>query len=1374
MSHHSINGATFLIKNTMKKLFSLLSVLFIITISESQNTLQEGFESWPPQNWEFYLLGDALDGWRDDFNGNANTGTGSAYSSISNEQADNWMVSPAINVVNNSYQLKFWEIHSNTEFYDKATIMISTGSSDPSDGDFVEIYESNTLNDISWEERTIDLIGYNGQTIHIAFRHEGTFHAWNIDDVSVSPPNFTDGGFVGFSSPVGVSETPSVLPVIIELENLGTTVINEVQIQWQVNGIPQTTFSDNTLIILPGDTESISLGNFNFNVEGAYDITATLNTPGDFDNSNDQISTTFEVTSFKDGGIVGVTPQGLVPIQGGIDVVTTITNFGANTIDIVEVDWSVNGINQTPFSSTNLNLQPGETRDVTIANFNFPQGINTITATLDAFGDNNPNNDSFTSSVSNSVFFESFEGPKFPPEGWSMNFGTLDGINFDTPVDGDFYYVSSVDNNFFGEATDTLYTPLLDIEAGDTFSFYIKTSQFAPANHTLVYKDGATGQVNAIATISNSSNWALREFDISAAAGINQIGIVSTSTGGFGESKFDLFTSDAELYQFNNDLRIIKGDITFLARQNTNERFECTIRNAGSLPVLGTDYTVKLMEAPGIELASVSGVNLSSWEYGTITIDYTFTGLANKRLYFEIDYALDENTSDNTTYFQTNVSVVPNTVVLNSIGSPNQRGFIPFTSNGSTNTLGEDDLAETLYYNEEFSTPGMAYGMAYKYDNLLPSERVTSYPLQVWIAQTNLDNLDNGWTPTEELVLVFDGIAEFLPGDNRDLYIPFNQPVMINGIEDVVVRTFQYDPEWPPAIFRFLTANITSGPTRTIGAFDVFQLNPLSPPDFWGPTSNVAFTRFVIDPSTSNTVLSGTVTDSATNAPIASATISIQGSSITAQTDVNGNYSLPNLPNGSYQITANATGYFNEVVSVEFNMANQVQDFSLSALADISIVGTVVGSNDLATPLNQVEVNLSQNDVILETVTSDTNGNFEFSSVFGGSDYRLTATLYGYEDKDIIVTADNTNIDLGDVVLNEEFIPPFDVIVDNPGETTLNWKTPKLSQKVKLQKDFGVNSGSYTNEPLEEVWLGNTFEITETTTLTSVEIFTDVFELENDFVSIDIFDLASNTVLASSEPFIIVNDSLQTINIPNIVVNNNIAAMVHWENNASSTNALVVDSTVPDENNVAVIRYPNQSIDPLTSVVGDVFNYAFHVRLNTLDDGTPITNGETVSYNVFRGLASEFPDITNWSQLNTTPISELSLVDSNTTGVDSNEFYRYAVETIYNEGESEVTFSGEILGQEILSITDAELLEKNVLLYPNPVQNELTLQFLSNLTTEEPIKVFNALGREILVIDPDTIESGYLRTKVGSLATGVYFIKLNINGTEVNKKFIKN
>ena len=113
----------------MKKIIFLIASLFILKSIHAQTTLEEGFEFWPPDGWQVLELGDALDGWRDDFNGNSHTGDGSAYSSIDNSQSDNWLITPSIEVTSNNYEIKFWDYHNGIEFYDNASVLISTGSS---------------------------------------------------------------------------------------------------------------------------------------------------------------------------------------------------------------------------------------------------------------------------------------------------------------------------------------------------------------------------------------------------------------------------------------------------------------------------------------------------------------------------------------------------------------------------------------------------------------------------------------------------------------------------------------------------------------------------------------------------------------------------------------------------------------------------------------------------------------------------------------------------------------------------------------------------------------------------------------------------------------------------------------------------------------------------------------------------------------------------------------------------------------------------------------------------------------------------------------------------------------------------------------------
>jgi len=1348
----------------------------MMSLTFAQTTLNEGFETWPPTDWEIYLEGPSTRGWRQDFENISYTGMHSADSNISNNQMDNWLVSPTINVVNTDYELKYWEISDELDisFYDKSSIWISIGSPNPADGDYVEVYEANTLNTVDWEERIIDLSSYNGETIYIAFRHEGTFHQWFVDDVTVGPPSFSDAALVNVNNPTGVSETPGISSVEVELQNLGTTVINDFTIDWEVNSVAQTTYNGTALNLQPGESTNITLGSYDFASEGFYNIDAQVNLSGDFDTSNDQIISTYEVSSFKDGGIVAISPDGMIANPTTLDVLVAVQNFGINTIDVAEIEWSVNGINQTPFTTNNLNLASGQTTTVNLGQYPFTSGLNDVVITLNALGDIESSNDQYEQTIPVDVFWESFEGSSFPPEGWSVNFGVRDDITFGEPVEGNYYYASQPGENFFGVITDTLYTPLLDIEAGDRFRFFIKSSQAQATSQTLVWKNSATGQVNFIADIPNSpglNTWEQRDIDISAAAGINYIGIITTSSND-GLTKYDLFTSDAKLHQFNNDLKVVNGEMYFLARQNISENFPVQIKNLGQNNVLGSDYTIKLMEGPNTELASVNGVNLNSLEEVILNVNHSFSTIENsKRLYFKIDFANDENLSNNT-FREAEVSVVPNTVEINTIGELDQYLGIPFTAGGSTNSLGEDDLVEAMYYDDEFTTSGgYAYGIAYKYDNLLLGDNnVKNYPLKVWISQTNEENLQGGWTNNEDLILVYDGTVEIMPGFNKDLYIPFNQPILLNGIENVVIRLYQYDPEWPPSILRFIGDLETQGETRTIGALDVFDLDPDNPPTGFFETTNYNQTRFVVDPIASSATVSGTVFDLATNDPIPGATITFEASSITAQTDISGNYTLPALPFGTYNILVSADGYLDEGATVDFNLSSQTQDFFIGPLPELEVSGIVFGSNAPTTPLEFVDVSISKDGTVIESTTTDNTGAFIFPLVFGGSDYELTVFMYGYDKVVIPFSAVDTNIDFGDIILNEEFISPFDVQVDENSGPTVTWKSPKLSSKVQLKYDFGVESNGFANEPNEDVWLGNYYLISELTTITSVEIQTSIFQGAEDFVTVDIIDLASNEVIASSEPFLILQNETQVIDIPNIVVNEGFMAAVHWQNNLETTNFLSVDYS--DENifDGALIRYPGQFPSFLSSQIG--VPSSFLLRVNTLDDGTPITNGEAITYNVYRGLASEFPDTSNWDLLNSSPVSDLSFVDTDVTNIDINEFYRYAVETIYANDVSEVTFSNALLGG-VLNIEEFKDISSKVSIYPNPTKDDLNIYLDDNLSLEESIEIYDVAGKLVKTLKTSIIENNNTTIDVASLQSGMYFLKLVVNEVTINKKFYR-
>jgi hypothetical protein len=157
---------------------------------------------------------------------------------------------------------------------------------------------------------------------------------------------------------------------------------------------------------------------------------------------------------------------------------------------------------------------------------------------------------------------------------------------------------------------------------------------------------------------------------------------------------------------------------------------------------------------------------------------------------------------------------------------------------------------------------------------------------------------------------------------------------------------------------------------------------------------------------------------------------------------------------------------------------------------------------------------------------------------------------------------------------------------------------------------------------------------------------------------------------------------------------------------------------------------------------------------------------------VYRGLDSDFPDMTKFNKINVSPVADVSMVDD-TAGFDPTEFYRYAVETIYANGTSDVTFSNTVSGA-ALDVSDYQFINDEVLLFPNPAKENITIQLGSNLKTSKPIEIYDVLGKKVLTIKSSDIINGRVTQNVTALNSGIYFMKMNINGININRKFIVN
>lgn len=199
-----------------------------ITLGLSLVLLSEGFEgtTFPPTGWTmtptaghtWWRAGtDAATNGVAWFSGGApvyvqpNTGAGMATSASYDQANDaalspnNWLITPQINVPLNteSLTLKYWVRSVLPEWQDNYGVYVSEtgtatgtgGTTSPGDvvGDFTLLfYETapapNPASQTIWFERTVNLEGYAGTAIYIAFRHFRTTDMFNvlIDDIELT------------------------------------------------------------------------------------------------------------------------------------------------------------------------------------------------------------------------------------------------------------------------------------------------------------------------------------------------------------------------------------------------------------------------------------------------------------------------------------------------------------------------------------------------------------------------------------------------------------------------------------------------------------------------------------------------------------------------------------------------------------------------------------------------------------------------------------------------------------------------------------------------------------------------------------------------------------------------------------------------------------------------------------------------------------------------------------------------------------------------------------------------------------------------------------------------------------------------------------
>ncbi len=267
-----------------------------------------------------------------------------------------------------------------------------------------------------------------------------------------------------------------------------------------------------------------------------------------------------------------------------------------------------------------------------------------------------------------------------------------------------------------------------------------------------------------------------------------------------------------------NDLRAATLSGNFTPTLGVETAYNLNVLNIGSENQLGADYTVELKNsADDLVLATANGVDVNVDETVTIEIPWTPSDEGEMSVYAFVNFANDANPDDNSSN-SIDLNVQPEGTTVVTVGDGNEELNIPY------DMYYHHSLSQTIYYSDELIvTDGVIN--AIQYQNTF-DESYNDRSIQIWMGETDLLNLAEGWVDPSTLQLVFDGTVDFPAGEN-DIFIQLDVPFEYNG-GNLVVYSHKADVDWSGS--KKFKGTEYAGSSRTLKAErDNDPYNPTSP-----------------------------------------------------------------------------------------------------------------------------------------------------------------------------------------------------------------------------------------------------------------------------------------------------------------------------------------------------------------------------------------------------------------------------------------------------------------------------------------------------------------------------------------------------------------
>ena len=375
------------------------------------------------------------------------------------------------------------------------------------------------------------------------------------------------------------------------------------------------------------------------------------------------------------------------------------------------------------------------------------------------------------------------------------------------------------------------------------------------------------------------------------------------------------------------------------------------------------------------------------------------------------------------------------------IGDPNSATF--GSQNILQNMINGNTLTQIIYLNSEISQTGLITHLNFRYNSIngtIRGPRRFQFYMSSQPASLTQFTGNNAWISAEQFTLVYDGLLPVNVQGEHDFLIPLDTPfvyktgsLVIGSTRTWFDNTQQSNDTW------LYTARTTYRVLTRHSNTEQLTLN-----SFGNGTRymNVANMTLIFD-TNAKAHITGTIMGGTPSIPLSGAKLTLNGTNRSVYTNSQGVYLLEYVPGGNIGITVSALGYEDLMINDLSTQNNQITTYNLTLdpLPRVSISGRVLAS-DTSQPLAWATVYV-EGYYLSPVAFSDAQGNFTITNVFGNRDYILVPYYHPYLSPAIPISLGSSNINMGDIFVNEATSPPRNLeAIDYGNATFLEWKPP--------------------------------------------------------------------------------------------------------------------------------------------------------------------------------------------------------------------------------------------------------------------------------------------------------------------------------------------